>query len=172
MISPSWGPPYASMILISIGLAAAVIFLASGIILKNKKIDTNEVFYVRPISNLEFVLGKAFSIFKLFFWLHVAFLVVIFVINITNPKITINPLAYLVYPMLTSFPTIVFATGLSFLLVTLIRNQPITIVLLLGLSGVILIYFHQKYYNIFDYMSFRVTLLASDMVGFTSLWEI
>lgn len=172
MISPSWGPPYASMILISIGLAAAVIFLSSGIILKNKKIDTNEVFYVRPISNLEFVLGKAFSVFKLFFWLHVAFLVIIFIINITNPKITFNPMAYVVYPMLTSFPTIVFATGLSFLLVTLIRNQPITIVLLLGISGVILIYFHQKYYNIFDYMGFRVTLLASDMVGFTSLWEI
>lgn len=172
MISSSWGPPYASMILISIGLAAAVIFLASGIILKNKKIDTNEVFYVRPISNLEFVLGKAFSVFKLFFWLHVAFLVIIFIINITNPKMTVNPMAYVVYPMLMSFPTIVFATGLSFFLVTVIRNQPITIVLLLGVSGVILIYFHQKYYNIFDYMGFRVTLQASDMVGFTSLWEI
>lgn len=172
MISPSWGPPYASMILISIGLAAAVIFLSSGIILKNKKIDTNEVFYVRPISNLEFVLGKAFSIFKLFFWLHVAFLVIIFIISITNPKVTFNPMAYVVYPMLMSLPTIVFATGLSFFLVTLIRNQPITIVLLLGISGVILIYFHQKFYNIFDYMGFRVTLLASDMVGFTSLWDI
>lgn len=172
MISSGWGPPYASMILISIGLAAAVIFLSSGIILKNKKIDTNEVFYVRPISNLEFVLGKAFSVFKLFFWLHVAFLVIIFIINITNPKMTFNPMAYAVYPMLMSFPTIVFATGLSFFLVTIIRNQPITIVLLLGISGVILIYFHQKYYNIFDYMAFRVTLQASDMVGFTSLWEI
>lgn len=172
MISTSWGPPYASMILISIGLAAAVIFLASGIILKNKKIDTNEVFYVRPISNLEFVLGKACAVFKLFFWLHVAFLVIIFIISITNPKITFNPLAYLVYPMLMSLPTIVFATGISFFLVTIIRNQPITIVLLLGVSGVILIYFHQKYYNIFDYMAFRVTLQASDMVGFTSLWEI
>lgn len=172
MISSTWGMPYASMVLISIGQAAAVIFLASGSILKNKKIDTNEVFIVRPISNLEFVMGKAIAIFKLFFWLNFTFLVIIFTVSVTNPLITINPMAYLVYPLLMSLPTIVFATGLSFLLVTLLRNQPITIVLLLGLSGVMLIYFHGKYYNIFDYMAFRVNLLASDMVGFSNLIDI
>lgn len=169
MISPSSGAPYASMVLIAIGQAAAVIFLATGSILKNKKIDTNEVFFVRPISNLEYVLGKAIAIFKLFFWLNLAFLVIIFIVNITNPITTFNPLAFVIYPLIMSLPTVVFATGLSFLLVTLLRNQPISIVLLLGISGVVLIYFHGRFYNIFDYMAFRLNLLGSDMTGFSKI---
>lgn len=172
MISSSWGAPYASMVLISIGQAAAVIFLATGSILKNKKVDTNEVFFVRPISNLDYVFGKALSIFKLFFWLHVVFLAIILLVNITNPLTDLNPLAFVIYPLLTSLPSIVFTTGISFMLVTLIRNQPISIVLLLGVAGVILIYFHGKYYHILDFMAFRLNLMASDMIGFSNIESI
>ncbi|MFK7951971.1 MAG: hypothetical protein AB8B73_03930 [Ekhidna sp.] len=172
MIGSTWGMPYATMVLSSIAQAAAVIFLATGVILKNKKIDTNEVFYARPISNLDYVLGRAFAIFKLFFLLNVVVLIPIFIVNITNPLVTFNPLAFIAYPLLTSIPTIVFVTGVSFLLVTLIKNQPISIVLLLGLSGVELIYFHARFYNIFDYMAFRLNLLASDIIGFSNLETI
>ena len=56
VLSNSWIMPYAAMILISVPQAAAVIFLASGLIKKDKKIDTNEVFFVRQISNLDYVL--------------------------------------------------------------------------------------------------------------------
>lgn len=172
MIGSTWGMPYANMVLSSIAQAAAVIFLATGIILKNKKIDTNEVFYARPISNLDYVLGRAFAIFKLFFLLNVVVLIPIFIVNITNPLVQFNPMAFLAYPLLTSIPTIVFVTGISFLLVTLLKNQPISIVLLLGLSGVELIYFHARFYNIFDYMAFRLNLLASDIIGFSNLETI
>lgn len=172
MIGSSWGMPYANMTLMSIAQAAAVIFLSTGVILKNKKIDTNEVFFVRPISNLDYVLGKAFSIFKLFFLLNIVVLIPIFIVIITNPLIPFNPLSFIIYPLITSIPTIVFVTGLSFLLVTLLRNQPISIVILLGLSGVMLIYFHGKFYNILDFMAFRLNLLASDVTGFSNLNEI
>ncbi len=172
MIGTTWGMPYATMVLSSIAQAAAVIFLATGVILKNKKIDTNEVFYARPISNLDYVLGRAFAIFKLFFLLNVVVLIPIVIVNITNPLIPFNPLAFLAYPLLTSIPTIVFVTGISFLLVTLLRNQPISIVLLLGLSGVELIYFHARFYNIFDFMAFRLNLLASDIIGFSNIETI
>ncbi len=169
VLSNSWGMPYSSMIIISIAQAATVIFLATGLIKKDKKIDTNEVFFARPISNLDYVLGKALALFKLFFWLNVVLLCIPLIVNLTNPNAVFNPLAFIIYPLLTSLPTIVFTTGLSFLFVTLLRNQPVSIILLLGIAAVELIYYFEKFSNILDFMAFRLSMLASDMVGFVDL---
>lgn len=175
VLANGWILPYASLLMISIPQAAAVIFLATGLIKKDKKLDTNEVFFVRPISNLDYVIGKALALFKLFFLLNLVLLGIPLIVGLTNPFATINPMAFLVYPLLTSLPSIVFAMGIAFLLVTVIRNQPITIVLLIGLAGVQLIYYFDKFSNILDFTSFRLSMLASEMTGFVdiefALWQ-
>lgn len=169
VLSNSWFMPYSSLVLISIPQVAAVIFLATGLIKKDKKVDTNEVFFVRPITNLDYVLGKALALFKLFFGLNLVLIGIPLIINLTNPNLHFNPLSYVVYPLLVSVPTIVFVTGLSFLVVTLIRNQPVTIVLLLGISAVQLIYYFDQFSNILDFSAFRLSMLASEIVGFVDI---
>ncbi len=169
LLSNSWIMPYSSMILISIPQVAAIIFLATGLIKKDKKVDTNEVFFVRPITNLDYVLGKALALFKLFFSLNVVLLCIPLIINLTSPFTTFNPLAFVIYPLLTSIPSIVFTTGVAFLLVTILKNQPITIVLLLGVAGVQLIYYFDQFSNIQDFMAFRLSMLASEITGFVDI---
>lgn len=175
MLSNSWMMPYATMMLISVTQVAAVIFLATGLIKKDKKLDTNDVFFVRPITNLDYVLGKAFALFKLFFLLNLVLLCIPVIVNLTSPLTEFNPLAFVIYPLITSVPSIVFATGIAFLVVTLIKNQPVTIVLLLGLGGVEIIYYFDKLSNILDFMAFRLPMFISDMVGFVdmgpALWQ-
>lgn len=175
VLSNSWLMPYASMIMISIPQVAAVIFLATGLIKKDKKLDTNEVFFVRPITNLEYVFGKALALFKLFFLLNLVLLCISLIVNLTSPLATFNPMAFVLFPLLTSIPTIVFTTGIAFLLVTLINNQPISIVLLIGVVGVQLIYYFDHFSNILDFMAFRLSMLPSDMIGFVdiefALWQ-
>lgn len=179
---PSWWAmlngfvlPYASVIFISIPQAAAVIFLATGLIKKDKKLDTNEVFFVRAISNLDYVLGKALALFKLFFLLNFVILSIPLIVGLTNPLATVNPMAFIVYPLIVSVPNIIFTMGISFLLVTVIRNQPISIVLLVGMAGVQLIYYFDKFSNILDFTGFRISMLASEMSGFVdiefALWQ-
>jgi hypothetical protein len=171
----SWVLPCVSLFVISIPQAAAVIFLATGMIKKDKKLDTNEVFFVRPISNLDYVIGKALALFKLFFLLNLVLLCIPLIVGLTNPLATVNPMAFIIYPLLTSVPSIVFTTGIAFLLVTVIRNQPISIVLLIGLSGVQLIYYFDKFSNILDFTGFRLSMLASEISGFVdiefALWQ-
>ncbi|MEO1096188.1 MAG: hypothetical protein AAFX57_00350 [Bacteroidota bacterium] len=169
VLSNSWTQPYATMMLISIAQVAAVIFLATGLVKKDKKLDTNEVFFVRPISNLDYVLGKALALFKLFFWLNLVLLVIPVIINLTNPYSDFNPLAFVFYPLITSMPSIVFTTGVAFLLVTLLRNQPMSIVLLIGLSGVEIIYYFDKLSNILDFPAFRLSMFTSEIAGFVDL---
>jgi hypothetical protein len=169
LLSNGWMLPYITLLFIAIPQAAAVIFLATGLIKKDKKLDTNEVFFVRPISNLDYVIGKALALFKLFFILNFVLLCIPFIVGLTNPQATINPLSFIVYPLLTSVPSIVFTTGIAFLLVTVIRNQPIAIVLLIGVAGVQLIYYFDKFSNILDFTAFRLSMLASEMSGFVDL---
>lgn len=180
--NPSWWAmfngfvlPYVSIIFISIPQAAAVIFLATGLIKKDKKLDTNEVFFVRAISNLDYVLGKALAMFKLFFLLNFVILAIPFIVGLTNPLATVNPMAFIIYPLIVSIPNIVFTMGISFLMVTVIRNQPISIVLLVGITGVQLIYYFDKFSNILDFTGFRISMLASEMSGFVdiefALWQ-
>jgi hypothetical protein len=174
-LSNSWMMPYTTMVMISIAQAAAVVFLATGLIKKDKKLDTNEVFFARPISNLDYVLGKALALFNLFFWLNLLLLCIPLIVNLTNPNTAFNPLAFVIYPLLISLPSVIFTTGIAFLFVTLLRNQPITIVLLLGLSAVELIYYFDKFSYILDFMAFRLPMLASEMTGFAhldfALWQ-
>ncbi len=174
-LANGWMLPFANLILISIPQAAAVVFLATGMIKKDKKLDTNEVFFVRPITNLDYVLGKALALFKLFFLLNLVLLCLPLIVGLTNPLATVKPAAFLIYPALTSIPSIVFTTGIAFLLVTLIRNQPISIVLLIGVAGVQVIYYFDKFSNILDFTSFRLPMLASEVSGFVDiefiLWQ-
>lgn len=175
LLANGWMLPYISLLFIAIPQAAAVIFLATGLIKKDKKLDTNEVFFVRPISNLDYVLGKALALFKLFFLLNFVLLCIPLIVGLTNPQATINPLPFIIYPFLTSVPSILFTTGIAFLLVTIIRNQPIAIVLLIGVAGVQLIYYFDKFSNILDFTAFRLSMLASEMSGFVdiefALWQ-
>lgn len=175
VLSNGWLLPYATLIMISIPQVAAVVFLATGLIKKDKKLDTNEVFFVRPITNLDYVFGKAFALIVLFLVLNVILLCIPLIVGLTSPFATINPLAFLIYPLLTSIPTIVFTTGISFLLVTVIRNQPISIVLLIGTAGVQLIYYFDQFSNILDFNAFRLSMLASEITGFVdiefALWQ-
>jgi hypothetical protein len=171
----AWVLPFVTMIFISVPQAAAVIFLATGMVKKDKKLDTNEVFFVRPISNLDYVLGKAFALFKLFFLLNLVLLCIPLIVGLTNPLATINPVAFALSPFLISIPGMVFTTGIAFLLVTIIRNQPISIVLLIGMAGVQMIYYFDKFSNILDFTGFRISMLPSEMSGFVdiefALWQ-
>lgn len=175
VLANSWILPYATLIMISIPQVAAVIFLATGMIVKDKKLDTNEVFFVRPITNLDYVFGKALALVMLFLLLNLVLLCIPLIVGLTSPFATLNPIAFLIYPLLTSLPSIVFTTGIAFLLVTVIRNQPIAIVLLVGITAIEFIYYFDHFSNVLDFMAFRLSMLASDITGFVdiefALWQ-
>jgi len=68
--------------------------------------------------------------------------------------------------------TLTFILGASFLLMSIIRNQAITFILLLGYIALTLFYLKTKVYYLFDYMAFNNPLMKSEFVGFSNLNEI
>jgi hypothetical protein len=161
--------PYANMILLNMAQIAIIIFMASDFFKRDRKFNTAEVFYIRSMTNTNYLLGKAFGIFLLFLCLNIIILLIALIIHLVFNEISFNWVTYLIYPILLGFPAFVFMIGLSFLLMHLIKNQAIVVLLLLGYYAASLFYLYDKWYYIFDFIGFKIPFAFSDFVGLANL---
>ncbi|WP_347838973.1 hypothetical protein [uncultured Draconibacterium sp.] len=161
--------PYFNLLILNVAQAVIAVFLASDFLKRDKKLDTTEVIYMRSMTNGEYVIGKTLGNMQVFMILNVAVVILALVFNSLAKGTAIDWISYAVYLVLISIPTLVFIMGLSFLLMSVIRNQAITFVLVLGYIGITLFLLQAKYYYIFDYMAFNIPMLSSDIVGFGNL---
>ena len=61
---------YSLMLTFNVGQAIVSIFLASEYLKRDKQLDTSEIFYVRPLSNAEYLLGKMLGTINVFLLLN------------------------------------------------------------------------------------------------------
>ena len=64
--------PYMFLLIMNVGQAVVSVFLASEYLKRDKQLDTSEVFYTRPLSNAEYLIGKMWATLKVFFILDFA----------------------------------------------------------------------------------------------------
>ena len=162
--------PYADLFILNIAQAIIAVFLSSEFIKRDRKQDTAEVFYVRSMGNLTYVMAKCWSIISIFLLVNAVGLGMGLVFNLLAADTRVDWQAYLYYPALISIPTLLFIVGLSGLFMSIIRNQAITFVLLLGYIFTSMLYLGNDYNYLFDYMAFHLPLFHSDIVGFGD-WE-
>jgi len=172
MISISSSVPLINLYLLNIGQAIVVIFLASDFLKRDKKLDTNEVLYTRSMSNLEYIIGKTWGILRLFLGLNIVILSIGMLMNIISKSMLVDFMSYISYLLIISVPTIIFSLGLSFILMSLIRNQAITFLLLLGIAALDMFWLWFRMGSIFDYMAFGIPVFKSGIIGFDNLWFI
>ena len=161
--------PYFNLLILNVAQAVIAVFLASDFLKRDKKLDTTEVIYMRSMTNGEYVIGKTLGNMQVFMILNIAVVILALIFNALSQGVTINWASYGIYLLLISIPTLVFIMGLSFLLMSVIRNQAITFVLVLGYIGITLFLLQAKFYYIFDYMAFNIPMLSSDIIGFGNL---
>ena len=164
--------PYVSLLLLNVVQAVIAIFLASDFLKRDKKLDTTEVVYMRPMTNGEYVFGKTLGNLLVFFVLNLIILAIALIFNLLTENVSVNWISYLYYFFLISIPTLVFIMGFSFLLMSVIKNQAVTFVVLLGYVAISLFYLQDKYYYLFDYMAYNIPMTLSDFVGFGDVNKI
>ncbi len=168
-ISISSTLPLINLYLLNIAQAVVVIFLAADFLKRDKKLDTNEVLYTRSMSNFEYVIGKSWGILRLFLGLNLIILGIGLVINIISKSMKVDIAAYFYYLFIISIPTLVFSLGLAFTLMSLLKNQAITFLILLGYAAMDIFYLYFRAGSIFDYMAFGLPVFKSEMIGFDDL---
>jgi hypothetical protein len=128
LVSISSSVPLVNLYLLNIGQAIVVIFLAADFLKRDKKLDTNEVLYTRSMSNFEYVTGKTWGILRLFLGLDILIMAIGLLMNIISKSMHVDLFAYISYLLIICIPTIVFSLGLAFVLMSLIRNQVLSLV--------------------------------------------
>ncbi|MFO7622325.1 MAG: hypothetical protein R6W81_13845 [Bacteroidales bacterium] len=166
MISIPSAVPLVNLYLLNIAQALVVIFLAADFLKKDKKLDTNEVLYTRSISNFEYVTGKTWGILRLFLGLDLLILGIGLLMNIISRNMSVDIMAYLWYLIIICVPTIIFSLGLAYMLMSVIRNQAITFMLLLGYAALNMFYLYHRAGSLFDYMAFGFPVFKSGVIGF------
>jgi hypothetical protein len=161
--------PLINLYLLNIGQAIVVIFLAADFLKKDKKLDTNEVLYTRSMSNFEYVTGKTLGILRLFITLDLLILAIGLIINIISKRMSLDLASYLQYLLIIPIPTIIFSLGFAFILMSVVRNQAITFLLLLGYAAMNMFYLWFRAGSVFDYMAFGLPIFKSGMIGFENL---
>lgn len=158
--------PLINLYLLNIAQSIVVIFLAADFLKRDKKVDTNEVLYTRSMSNFEYVIGKTLGILRLFIGLNLIILAIGLIINIISKSMSVDIMSYLHYLLIISIPTIIFSLGLAFMLMSLLKNQALTFLILLGLAALNMFWLWFRMGSVFDYMAFGLPVFKSDVIGF------
>lgn len=164
--------PYLFMLVMNLGQAVVSVFLASEYLKRDKQLDTSEVFYTRPLSNAEYLLGKMWATLRVFFMLDIIVMLMALVMSMIKYGFNLDYLSYLWYFLLLIVPTLVFIVGLSTTLMLVLNNQSITMVILLAYIGATLFYIDDLYYYLFDYIGFNLPMLKSVITGFSGLGRL
>jgi len=159
--------PYINLLLLNAGQAVIAVFLSSEFLKSDKKLDTSEVFYVHPLSNAEYVIGKIWGNMNVFIRLNLIIICMVVIFNFVS-GLPIDWMAYITYFFVISIPTLIYIFGLSIGMMLILKNQAITFVVLLGYIALTLFYIADKFYYLFDYMAYSLPLVKSSFVGFTN----
>ena len=163
---------YSNMFLLNVFQSVIAIFLATDFLKRDKKLNTSEVMFIRPMSNSEYVLGKTAGLLTVFTLLNLLVIILTSVFILISNQIPFRVAPLFIYFFLISLPTLVFIIGLSFALMTIVKNQSITFILLLGYIGLILFYLGDKTGYLYDYLAFKLPMAYSDVIGFSDIKAI
>ncbi len=164
--------PFINLYIINVAQAVIAVFLASDFLKRDKKLDTTEVIYMRSMTNADYVIGKTIGNLWVFFMLNLIALCMVAVFNLASPFNQFSLAPYFYYFFLISLPTLIFILGFSFFMMSVIKNQAVTFVILLGYIAATLFYLQNIYHYLFDYMAFHLPMAFSDFTGFGFLDEI
>lgn len=180
--SETWGHtglsslvPFFTVYFYSVAQSVIVIFLAGSFLKRDKKLDTAEVIYVRPMSNADYIVGKVWGIVRVFLGLNlITFAVAMFITLVLN-RSPFSLYPYLLYLFTISLPSLLFVLGLSFTAMCLLKNQAVTFIVMLGIIGTIFFYLPEKWYGIFDFFGVNIPSVLSDVTGHADmklfLWQ-
>ena len=132
--------PFCNTYFYNIAQSVIVVFLAGSFLKRDKKLDTAEVIYVRPMSNADYIVGKTWGIVKVFITLNIITLLFTAFLNILINKSPFDLFPYLFYLLTISVPSLLFVLGLSFTAMCILKNQAVTFIVMLGIIGTVFFY--------------------------------
>ncbi|MEJ2545332.1 MAG: hypothetical protein P8Y99_14785 [Calditrichaceae bacterium] len=161
--------PFSNVYLFNIPSSVLLVFLLTDLIKRDMRINSMEVIYVRSMSNFNYLVGKVFGLLLLFLFLEIFILLAGGIFQILFGATHFKLYPYLIYPLIYAIPSMIFITGITLLVMRVVKNQAVAIILVLGYLTLLLFYGAGKMFGIFDALLVKIPLVASDFVKIPKL---
>jgi len=171
MVAMASSIPFVCIYIYNIAQSIIAIFLAGDFLKRDQKLDTAEVIFVRPLSNADYIVGKTWGIISVFVSLNIIALLFAAFVNLFASESPFNAFSYFFYLFTLAIPSLIFILGLSFVIMSLVKNQAVTFVILLGYIGITLFYLGNAEHGAFDFFSITLPNIFSDITGHPNLSE-
>ncbi len=164
--------PYAAVLILNILQSFIVIFMSADYLKRDKELDTSEVFYVRPLTNAEYLFGKVLGTMRPFLIVNVVLIFITYIVVQYGFGIETRLWDFFSYFLIIVVPSLVFFIGVSTAMMLIIGNQAITYLVMLGLSSVSLFYTGSYANYLFDLFMIHLPQARSDVMGVSNLGMI
>ncbi|MFC1490508.1 hypothetical protein ACFL6K_04795 [Candidatus Latescibacterota bacterium] len=169
----SSSPAYLNFLILALIQSLIVPFGAIDSLRSEIKLDIFESLHARSFKNPNHIIGKALGIMVPFLIVNAMVLAGALVYNaVFADDVPVVLQAYILYPFVLSIPTLFFVTSLSFFVVSIIRNQAISLVIVIGYSLFSFAYGVGYAGRLIDFTGFHIPMLYSDFVGVENIREI
>ena len=146
------------------------LFVCMEVVYRERKKDAMEVFLCRPLRNSEYCIGRFWGIFRMFLFVNICVLLVCMYLNIWVAGSPFEVWVYIFYLLTLSIPTLIFTLGCSLGISEIVRNRPVS-VLLLGLLGLgVYFYLGEWQFGVFDFWGRNLPNMFSDVTGHPDLY--
>ncbi len=149
--------------------AIAAVYLSSSFFSREKGTGSTESIAIRPFSNFEYLIGKLAGLFAVYAIVNFLILAVTFISNSIFLDVPVVLKSYAFYLLLIPLPSLIFISGLTYLLMSIVRHRPLVTVLLTAYIIATSLSLDYIFYSLLDFMGTNMPMLYSDFVGFGRL---
>ena len=130
------------------------------------------------MSNADYIIGKTWGIVQVFLVLNVITLLITAFFHLTLTDSPFRVFPYLFYILTISLPSLLFVLGLSFVAMSLLKNQAVTFIIMLGVIGMVFFYVKDEMFGTFvkdemfgtfDFFGYYIPAAFSDVTGHADL---
>lgn len=120
--------PFFSLYLYNILQSVILIFFVGGMAAKERKMDTIDVIYARPIGNGEYLLGKVLGIAKGCGGMLLLVLAMTLLLHLTVGRSPFSIVPYVWYSLTLVLPSFVFVLGIAMLVNYTLKARALTLI--------------------------------------------
>ena len=161
--------PFLSLYLYNILQSVILIFFVGGMTAKERKMDTIDVIYARPIGNGEYLLGKVLGIAKGCGGMLLLVLAMTLLLHLTVGRSPFSIVPYVWYSLTLVLPSFVFVLGIAMLVNYTLKARALTLIVVVGILGMLFFYLNETAYGVGDLWGQYVPAVGSDVTGMANL---
>ena len=161
--------PYMNAYLFTLFQVIPVIFMTNVILSKERKIDSMDAIFYRPESNTEYIWGISFAFIITFFATGCISLTLASLIHLFASEAPFDFPIYFFYLFTLILPAIIFTLGFSLIIISRIKNQVISLIVILGSMFVLYFYIYDFQQGVLEPLGLSLPNAFSGITGHPDL---